>query len=105
MALTLARNNDNLLTLERVIDFISGPISDMEGTITVYDQKDNVVLEGCDSLPITFTTTWDGKEIYYVVIGQEVPITDGTVYRGLFRSSNYGVEREVKLTGKRMLIE
>lgn len=105
MSLTLALNNANLLTIERVVDFITGPITDMEGLVTIYDQNDTDVLAGCDSLPIAFTTTWDDKEIYYVVIPATVQIIEGTRYRGRFVSTNYEVDREIELTGVRMLIK
>lgn len=112
MALTLAPENDNIVTLERVVDYISGPVTDMEGTITIYKQtvQNTIptaadVLAGCDALPITFATTWDDKPVYYVIVPASVQIADGAKYRAVFQSTNYGVRIELELTGKRLVLK
>jgi len=104
MALTLLRNNANYLVLERVTDYLSGEITDMAGTITIFDQRDDTILIGCDAMPITYATNSEGRHVYYVAIPQTVQITDGTKYRALFISSNYGVEAEMILTGRRRVL-
>ena len=104
MALTLLRNNANYLVLERVTDYLSGEITDMEGTITIFDQRDDTILLGCDAMPITYATNAEGRHVYYVSVPETVQIADGTQYRALFQSSNYGVEAEMLLTGKRRIM-
>lgn len=103
--LTLAPNNDNLIVIQNVVDFLTGPIADMAATLTIYDETDNTILSGCNALTVNYTTTYNGLACYYVVIAKTVQIVDNTKYRAVLQSSNYGVYRELLLLGKRMLTQ
>lgn len=103
MALSLAPNNANLIVIQNVIDFIDGPITDMTGYITIYDETGKTVLEGADTLSIVQATTWNGVDVYYVELPATVQITDGTKYTGIFQSTNYDVQRELKLEGRKLV--
>lgn len=103
--LTLACNNDNLIVLQNVTDFISGPVVDMTGWVTIYDQTNGQILSGCNEIALVLATTWNGVQVYYVLIPYTVQIIDGTNYRALIQGTGSypGFQREISLVGQRML--
>jgi hypothetical protein len=85
-----AGNNANRIVLKRVRDpAVSGYISDMAGTVTIYDQNDAAV-SNATSVAIAFTTGSDGE--YRAEIPASARLIKGTKYKAVFSSSNYDVE-------------
>lgn len=102
MAKLYAGGNANRIVLRKVRDpAVSGYISDMTGTVTIYDQTD-VAVENATALAIGYTAGSDGE--YRADVPKTARLIEGTDYKVIFTATNYDVVLEkifpcVKRTG------
>ena len=83
--------NDNLVCIRRVVDVLTGQtVTDMAGTVTVYDQN-NTPLANAVDLVVTYATDAP-TPFYYAELPDTIQLAAGTKYKVVFRSSNYGIK-------------
>lgn len=90
MSVLYSGNNANRIVLKRVRDpALTGYVSDMTGTITLYDQTGTPVANAID-LPIVYTPGDKGE--YRATIPTTAKLSKGSEYKVKFVSTNYAIE-------------